>query len=162
MTDHIFHWVLSKCSVFLLESKTVCWESVANPGWKLFGSRWYSRYDGLRLILLPRKRSGQNQEVFVVFHMYSCNNQLQHVRKHSPVVFQKNFKMAFTEDQRVPNRFFGMWDSMYFMAGMRDRRKKWDAFRILTINGTRNWKIGLSILLFGGGIGRKIGWDGRI
>ena len=44
---------------------------------------------------------------------------------------KKNFKMAFTEDQRVPNRFFGMRDSMYFMAGMRDRRKKWDGIQDL-------------------------------
>ena len=70
--------------------------------------------------------------------------------------------MAFTEDQRVPNRFFGMRDSMYFMAGMRDRGKNEMAFRILTIKRAWDWKIGLSILLFGGGIGEKIGWDGGI
>ena len=64
-------------------------ESEANPGWKLFGSRWYSRYGSLRLILFPWKRRSQNREVSVVFRMYSCDNRLQLARKHSPAVSNK-------------------------------------------------------------------------
>ena len=60
----------------------------------------------------PWKRSGQNREVFVVFRMYSCDNLLKLVRKHSPAVFKQDLKMAFLKEhtnewffQRIRSNF---------------------------------------------------------
>ena len=54
------------------------------------------------------KRSDHNQQIFVVFRMYSCSDRLKLMRKHSPAVFKENFKMVFVKDH-AKEWFFPQW-----------------------------------------------------